>query len=79
MGAHPNVILKCTVKAEGTTRKLLGDLLAQNREEIPDSSLPLMINSKGEVIKNRDNKEMHISRDEDELCIGQFSYDTLVM
>lgn len=79
MGAHPNVILKCTIKADGTTRKLLRGLLAQNREEIPDSNLPLWFNSKGEVIKNRDNKEMHISRGEDELCIGQFSYNTLVM
>lgn len=80
MGAHPNVILKCTVKADGTTRKLLRDLLAQNRHEIPDSSLPLFLDSKGEVVKNAiTGKDLRHSRDDDELCIGDYCYDTLVM
>jgi hypothetical protein len=80
MSVHPNVILKCTVKAEGTTRKLLRELLAANREQIPDSSLPLMLNKDGNPIENAITGEyLRISRDKDQLCIGDFSYSTLVM
>ena len=77
MSTHPNVILKCTVKPEGTTRKLLRDLLAQNREEIPDTNLPFMLDSKGQTIINRNGYPVRISRDG--LTIGSHSYHTLVM
>lgn len=39
-------------------------LIAQNREERPDKSLPF---------------EIRISRDDDEITIGQFNYNILVM
>lgn len=80
MSAHPNVILKCTIKADGTTRKLLRDLLAQNREEIPDSNLPLFFNNAGDVVKNSiTGEDLHISRNDDQLSIGNYCYDTIVM
>lgn len=79
MSTHPNVILKCTVKAEGTTRKLLRKLLSQNREEIPDSNLPPMLNTKGEKVTNRFGGYILESRSEDQLIIGNHAYYTIVM
>src|SRR5688572_1413832 len=80
MSSHPNVILKCTIKAEGTTRKLLRDLLVQNWEEVPDSKLPLLRNSKGILLKHsKTNEDLRQSRDDDELAIGEYCYNTLVM
>ena len=79
MSSHPNVILKLTIKPDGTTRKLLCELLAKNREEIPDEKLPLWKNTKGEYIENRDGEKARIVRDDGELCIGEFIYHALVM
>lgn len=80
MSTHPNVILKLTIKTEGTTRKLLRELLSQNREEITDNNLPLMLDRSGKPIAHAKTKEnLHISRGDDQICIGNFSYDTLVM
>jgi len=80
MGTHPNVILKCTIKANGTTRQLLRDLLEQNRIEIPDSDLPLFRDNWGKVVKNGiTGEDLRESRDDDEICIGDASYNTLVM
>lgn len=79
MSQHPNVIVKCTVKPDGATRKLLRDLLARNREEIPDDNLPFMFDIHGEVIINRRKEKIRQIRDEDQLAIGSLIYHTLVM
>lgn len=79
MSQHPNVILKCKIKADGTTRKLLRNILKQNREEVSDSNLPLMLDKRGKVIINRREEKMRQSRDEEQLAIGSRVYHTLVM
>jgi hypothetical protein len=80
VSTHPNVILKGTVRAQGTTRALLRKLLAENREEIPDDQLPVRHDKEGRPIENRVlGGFVRESRDEDQLFIGAFSYDTLVM
>lgn len=79
MSTHPNVILKCTIKVPGTTRSMLRFLLAQNREEIPDEALPFWLNSRGEIIKKLDGSSSRISRDDDQIAIGNDVYHTLVM
>lgn len=79
MSTHPNVILKCSIKAEGTTRKLLRDLLTQNRVDTSDNQLPLMTDCKGKVMISRDGTEMRQLRTDSEIAIGDFVYDTLIM
>ena len=72
MSQHPNVILKCTLKAQGTTRELLRRLLRQNREEVPDGQLPLWVNSAtGESVRHGVTGEpLRKMRDDDDLAIG---------
>lgn len=79
MSTHPNVILKLTIKPAGTTRKLARDILAQNRIEIPDDQLPIMIDNSGKTVTRMDGTPIHQIRDEDGVAIGSRVYRVLVM
>lgn len=80
MSQHPNVVLKLTIKAEGTTRRLLRDLLAKNRDEVPDKDLPFRLDAHGDVLKHaKTGANLRVCREDDELCIGGECYNTCVM
>lgn len=76
MSTHPNVILKCTIKAQGTTRGLLRKLLQKNREDIPDEELPFLVDNTGKILTNLDGVPSRQSRPDDELSIGNEVYRT---
>lgn len=65
MSAHPNVILKCTINAQGTTRGLLRKLLKQNCEEVADDALPFQVDKAGKILSNLDGVPYRQGRSDD--------------